>query len=142
MQQRSNLDVIKDFIRFINTGDSSIGETVISPDVVFHAPTSPLPMHGIESYYAVLDMMRGAMPDVHWEAEEFISQDNKVMVRFTMTGTQTRPFIGLPASGIAIKVTAINIYEISHGKIVREHGLPDLFSMLMQLGAIPVNSQN
>lgn len=94
-------------------------------------------MHGFQGYTTVLDMMRDAMPDVNWKAEEFIADDNKVMVRFTMTGTQTNPFMGMPASGKKICVTAMNIYELKDGKIVREHGLPDLFSMLIQLGAIP-----
>lgn len=133
-----NLEVMDKFIDFINTGDVPLGQSIISPDVVFYAPTSPDPMHGFQGYTAVLDMMRGAMPDVSWKAEEFIADDNKVMVRFTMTGTQTNPFMGMPASGEKVCVTAMNIYEFKEGKIIREHGLPDLFSMLVQLGAIPV----
>lgn len=132
-----NLEVMDKFIRFINTGNIALGQSIISPDVVFFAPTSPEPMHGFQGYTAVLDMMRGAMPDVSWKAEEFISEGDKVMVRFSMTGTQTSPFMGMPASGKKVSITAMNIYEFKDGKIVREHGLPDLFSMLAQLGAIP-----
>lgn len=133
-----NLAVMDKFIDFINTGDVALGQSIISPDVVFYAPTSPEPMYGFQGYTAVLDMMRGAMPDVSWKAEELIADDNKVMVRFTMTGTQTNPFMGMPASGEKVCVIAMNIYEFKEGKIIREHGLPDLFSMLVQLGAIPV----
>lgn len=135
--KKINLEVMDKFIRFINTGDLELGKSIISPDVVFYAPTSPEPMHGFQGYTAALDMMRGAMPDVRWKTEEFIADDNKVMVRFTMTGTQTNPFMGMPASGKTVCVTAMNIYEFKDGKIIREHGLPDLFSMLIQLGAIP-----
>lgn len=60
------------------------------------------------------------------------------MVRFTMSGTQTQPFMGMPATGTPIRVTAMNIYELRDGLIIREHGLPDLFSMLIQLGILPV----
>lgn len=133
-----NLAVMDKFIDFINTGDVALGQSIISPDVVFYAPTSPEPMYGLQGYTAVLDMMRGAMPDVSWKAEELIADDNKVMVRFTMTGTQTNPFMGMPASGEKVCVIAMNIYEFKEGKIIREHGLADLFSMLVQLGAIPV----
>lgn len=135
--KKLNLEVMDKFIRFINTGDVELGQSIISPDVVFYAPTSSEPMHGFQGYTAVLDMMRGAMPDVRWKAEEFIADDSKVMVRFTMTGTQTNTFMGMPASGEKVSVTAMNIYEFKDGKIIREHGLPDLFSMLIQLGAIP-----
>lgn len=139
MESKSlNLEEMDKFIDFINTGDVALGQSIISPDVVSYAPTSPEPMHGFQGYTAVLDMMRGAMPDVSWKAEEFIADDNKVMVRFTMTGTQTNPFMGMPASGEKVCVIVMNIYEFKEGKIIREHGLPDLFSMLVQLGAIPV----
>ncbi len=85
----------------------------------------------------VLAMMRGAMPDVQWRVEEMICEGDKVMCRFTMSGTQSQPFMGMSATGKPVSVTAMNIYEFKDGKIVREHGLPDIFSMLMQLGAIP-----
>lgn len=134
-----NKRVMEQFVRFINTGDVKLGETIISPDVLFFAPTSPEPMHGFKGYTDVLDMIRGAMPDVKWDVEEVIADGNKVMVRFTMSGTQTQPFMGMPATGKPIRVTAMNIYELKDGKIIREHGLPDLFSMLIQLGMIPVH---
>lgn len=33
-----NKQVMQQFIRFINTGDRSIGETIIAPEVIFYAP--------------------------------------------------------------------------------------------------------
>ena len=32
-----NKQVMQQFIRFINTGDRSIGETIIAPEVIFYA---------------------------------------------------------------------------------------------------------
>ncbi len=55
-----------------------------------------------------------------------------------MSGTQTQSFMGIPATDKSIRITAMNIYELKDGKIIREHGLPDLFSMLQQLGVLPV----
>ena len=133
-----NKKIMERFVEFINTGDIEIGKEIIAPDVVFYAPTSPEPLKGLEGYIAVLDMMRGAMPDVHWTVEETIAEGDRILVRFTMSGTQTQPFMGMPATGKSIKVTAMNIYHLRNGKIVLEHGLPDLFSMLVQLGMLPV----
>lgn len=130
-EREINMQVMERFIRFINTGDCGIGEGIISPE----------PMHGFKGYKDVLDMMRGAMPDVKWTAEEIIADGNKVMVRFTMSGTHTNPFMGMPATGRPISVTAMNIYELKDGKIIREHGLPDLFSMLIQLGMLSAPGQ-
>ncbi len=133
-----NRKTMERFVEFINTGDMEIGREVIAPDVIFHAPTSPEPMKGLDGYATVLHMMRGAMPDVHWTVEESIAEGNKIMIRFTMRGTQTNPLMGIPATGKSVCVTAMNIYELRDGKIIREHGLPDLFSLLGQLGVLPV----
>lgn len=138
MNIENNKTIMEQFVRFINTGDEAIGKAIISDDVVFYAPTSPEPMHGFSAYTGVLAMMRGAMPDVQWKVEEIIAEADKVMIRFTMSGTQSNPFMNMPATGKKVSVTAMNIYELKEGKIIREHGLPDLFSMLIQLGAIPM----
>ena len=113
----TNRQLIEQFLQFINTGDPVIGKPIISDDVIFYAPTSPEPMKGFESYMGVLAMMRGAMPDIQWKIEETISEGDKILVRYTMTG------------------------EFKDGKIIREHGLPDMFSLLMQLGVIPAPGQ-
>lgn len=136
-----NKQTMEQFVKFINTGDTVLGKEIIAPDVIFYAPTSPEPMRGFQGYVTVLNMMRGAMPDVHWDVEEIIAEGDKVMVRYTMSGTQTEPLMGIPATNKPIKVTAMNIYEIKDGKIVREHGLPDMFSLLIQLGVIPMPGQ-
>ncbi|MGL5253537.1 MAG: ester cyclase [Brevinema sp.] len=133
----ANKQVMVRFLEFINTGDRTIGEKIIDPNVVFYAPTSPEPLRGLDGYMAVLEMMRGAMPDVQWAVEEIIAENDKVMIRFTLRGTQTKPFMGMPATGKQVSITAMNIYQLKDQKIVLEHGLPDMFSMLIQLGAIP-----
>ena len=134
----TNKEIMQQFLQFINSGDPAIGKPVIDDDVIFYAPTSPEPMKGFEGYMGVLAMMRGAMPDIKWHIEEMIAEDEKVLVRYTMTGTQTQLLMGIPATGKSINVTAMNIYEFKDGKIIREHGLPDMFSLLMQLGVIPM----
>lgn len=137
----TNKKVMEQFVTFINTGDTVLGKEIISPDVIFYAPTSPDPLTGFQGYVDVLNMMRGAMPDVQWKPEEVIAEGDKVVIRFTMTGTQSNPFMGMPATNKPVSVTAMNIYELRDGKIVRENGVPDLFSMLLQLGMIPAPGQ-
>ena len=89
----TNRQLIEQFLQFINTGDATIGKPIISDDVIFYAPTSPEPMKGFEGYMGVLAMMRGAMPDIQWKIEETISEGDKILVRYTMTGTQTQPLM-------------------------------------------------
>lgn len=127
-------ELMQKFLLFINTCDRAIAEEIIDESVVFNAPTSPEPMRGIDAYIGVIQMMRSGMPDVQWRIEEMIAEDNKVVCRFTLTGTQSKPFFDIPATNKKVAVTAMNIYEFNEdSKIIREEGLPDLFSLFNQL---------
>lgn len=137
-ETEENRKVMELFLQFINTGERALGEKIIAPDVIFYAPTSSEPLRELDGYMAVLEMMRGAMPDVQWTVEETIAEKDKVMIRFTLQGTQTQSFMGMPATGKKVNITAMNIYQLKDGKIILEHGLPDIFSMLQQLGTIPI----
>lgn len=44
--------------------------------------------------------------------------------------------LGVPALGKQIKTIAMNFYRFAGGKIVEERELPDLFRMMVQIGAI------
>ena len=133
-----NKQVMQQFIRFINTGDRSIGETIIAPEVIFYAPTSPEPLHGFEGYMDVLRMMRGAMPDVQWNAEEVIAEGDKVMIRFHDERYSDPAFHGYARHRQTCPCDGHEHLRTEDSKIVREHSVPDLFSMLMQLGMLPV----
>ena len=82
-------------------------------------------------------MMRGGFPDIQWKLEETIAEGDMVAARFTMSGTHHGAFLGVPPTGRAIKVQAMNFYRLSGGKFVEERGQPDLLSLLQQIGAVP-----
>ena len=66
-----------------------------------------------------------------------VSEGNKVAARYTMRGTHDGNFMGVPATGRNIEVHSMAFYELSDGKFVKEQGLPDMLSLMMQIGAIP-----
>ena len=61
----------------------------------------------------------------------------QVAARFIMRGTHQGAFFGVPPTGKAIKVQAINFYSFSNGQIVEEYGQPDMLGLLQQIGAAP-----
>jgi steroid delta-isomerase-like uncharacterized protein len=84
-------------------------------------------------------MMRGGFPDIQWTLEEMVAEGDKVAARFTMRGTHRGTFFGVPPTGKAIQVQAMNLYRLSGGKFVEERGQPDLLSLLQQIGAVPAS---
>jgi len=66
-----------------------------------------------------------------------VAEDDKVAARFIMRGTHQGTFFGVPPTGKKIAVQAMNIYRLSNGMFVEEHGLPDMLGLLQQIGAVP-----
>lgn len=125
------------FLEFINSGHESIGQEIVSETAEFHVPLGGPPLQGLVGYMQILGMMRGAYPDIQWSLEESIVEDDKVVARFSISGTHRGTFLGFPASGKQIRSQALNIYRFDgDGKIIEERGLPDIFGMLVQIGAI------
>jgi steroid delta-isomerase-like uncharacterized protein len=137
MSAEANKLTMHRFVEFINTASAGLAEELISPNAVFHVPGRPEPMRGPAGYLAIIEMMRGGFPDIQWTLEEMVAEDDKVAARFTMRGTHQGTFMGVPPSGKKITVQAMNIYHLSDGKFVEEHGQPDMLDLLQQIGAVP-----
>jgi steroid delta-isomerase-like uncharacterized protein len=121
------------FVEFINSADEKLGDEIISPSATFHVPFLPDPVHGPSGYLEIIGMMRRAFPDVQWSLEETVIQGNTVAARFILRGTHRGDFLGVSATGKAIQTQAMNIYRFTNGQISEEHGLPDLFGLMMQI---------
>ena len=142
MSLESNTSVIRRFTsEFINASSPTVATELIAPAAVFHAPGMP-PLRGPDGYLALLGMLRGGFPDVQWTLEDVVAEGDKVAARFTMRGTHTGPFMGIPPSGKPFSVTSMGIYRIANGQIMEEHGLPDMLGILQQIGAVPPPASN
>jgi steroid delta-isomerase-like uncharacterized protein len=137
MTAESNKIVMRHFLEFINTASESLAQELISLDAIFHVPGRPEPMRGPAGYLAIIGMMRGGFPDIQWTLEEMVAEGDKVAARFTMRGTHRGTFFGVPPTGKTIAVQAMNIYRLSGGQFVEEHGQPDMLGLLQQIGAVP-----
>ena len=58
------------------------------------------------------------------------------MTRFTLRGTHTAPFMGIPPTGRAITVSAIVILTVEEEKVRHLRGIFDQVELLRQLGVV------
>ena len=82
------------------------------------------------SFYAAFDGLHHVVDDV-------VADDTRVVVRFTIRGTQTRPFFGIPATGKSIDVGAIAILQVESGLVTKLDAVFDEAGMLRQIGVLP-----
>ena len=80
----------------------------------------------------------GAFPDLTMQVDDIFGAGDKVVVRFTMTGTNSGPLFGLPPTGRKVTMTGIGIYRFApHGRIVEEWYENDAIGQMRQLGLLP-----
>jgi len=139
MPTADNKNVIKTFIEeVLNDGQFERLDELVLEDFV---ELDPLPgqSQGREGLREVLREMRAAFPDIHWVVDEMIGEGDKVCTRFTWTGTQRGPFLGVPATGRYVAVKGIVIDRLNGGKMADSRILMDTLGMMQQLGVVPAS---
>ncbi len=135
--ETGNKAVISMFVEeVINQGRLERADDLVAADFV---ELDPLPgqQQGRDGLKEVIGGIRAAFPDIHWVLDEMVAEGDKVVSRFTWTGTHRGVFFGIPATGKSISVKGVVIDHVVAGKMVDSRILMDSLSMLQQLGAIP-----
>ena len=123
---------------FNHTGDLDVAGEVYAPDFVGHDPTMPEGLQGIEAARQFAAGMRSAFPDLTCTIEEQIAEGEKVVTRWSASGTHQGETEGLGSpTGNQMEITGISIERISEGKVVESWDNYDAMGMMQQLGHIP-----
>jgi steroid delta-isomerase-like uncharacterized protein len=80
-----------------------------------------------------------ALADLQVTIEDMIAEGDKVVTRYTFSGTHQGDFLGIPASGKPFTVTGIWIHRLADGRIIegQRWGAWDALSFLKQVGYLP-----
>jgi len=82
-------------------------------------------------------MPSGSFPDARVTVEDQIAEGDKVMDRWTATGTQTGDLMGMLPTGRRIEISGITISRFSGGKIAEDWYQSEDLGMMQQLDVIP-----
>ena len=75
--------------------------------------------------------------DGHWQIEEIFSAGDRVVARWTGSGTHVGDMNGIAPTGNKVKVDAISIHRVDDGKISETWQVWDTLGFLQQLGVVP-----
>jgi steroid delta-isomerase-like uncharacterized protein len=120
-----------------NTGEiERIGEVYAADFVAHFPPSSEHPRReGLAGVRMGITRVRTAFPDWFEHVEDLIHAGDKVVTRYTSTGTHRGPFWGIAPTGRAVSVAEISIYRIANGRVAEQWCLVDELARLQQLGA-------
>jgi steroid delta-isomerase-like uncharacterized protein len=121
----------------INSGDIDGFAAHLADDFVEHEVTPGLAptKDGVKDFFR---MQLAAFPDLRMQAEDIVANDDKVVARVRLSGTNRGAFMGMPATGRSVDVQLIDMFLFGNDGLVREHwGVLDALSMMQQLGVVP-----
>jgi steroid delta-isomerase-like uncharacterized protein len=129
--------IIQRFIEeILNQKKVAVADEIVAEDFIELDPF-PGQVQGRQGLKDVLGMFFSGFPDMHWVIEEQIAEGDKVVTRFTWTGSQKGDFMGIPATGKQVKVKGVVIDRVVDGRMVDSRILMDTMGMMQQLGVVP-----
>ncbi len=91
---------------------------------------------GVDGVKKLIGEQIKAFPDWHITVDYWIQKEDKHIVRWTLEGTHTGEYCGIPPSGRKFKISGVDIETIVDGKITEHDGAEDMLSLLQQIGAV------
>ena len=119
-------------------GKVEIVEEILDPDFVCYDPNSEAgEVRGADTIKQEIEYFRNAVPDLTYTVEDQVSEGDKVVSRYTATGTHQGEFFGVAPTGNRIEMSGIQIDRFGEsGKMVEEWPEYDLLGAMKQMGAV------
>jgi len=121
-------------------GKLDVVDEVYATNFVPHLVGNP-DIRDIEGFKQLVTTLRTAFPDGHFTIDDIIAEGDKVVTRWTFTGTHKGELMGIPPTDKQATVTGIDIIRIASGKIVEGWTNMDTLGFMQQLGVIPPMGQ-
>lgn len=118
-----------------NARKNELAPDLFAADHVFHDPqvvAAPGPQGMADTVAVYQESLDG-----HWEIEEIFSAGDRVVVRWTGSGTHVGELNAIPPTGKTISVDAISIHRVTGNKISETWEVWDTLGLLQQLGVVP-----
>jgi len=113
-----------------NRGNYEVIDNLVSEDFVAHVGAT---RQDRDAFSAMIRSYRNGFSDYHCLINDQIAESDQVATRWTFSGTQDGPLMGMPPSGKRVTVTGVAIDRITDGKLVESWLEMDAQGMLHDL---------
>jgi steroid delta-isomerase-like uncharacterized protein len=121
-----------------NTGNTGLTKQIYTERAERRHPNSPEPVRGPDAIGKFVSEVHTGFPDFHIELKETVTEGDRTVYHWNVTGTHRGEFAGIPPTGKRISIDGLTMSRIEGGKIAGENVYFDRVAMLEQLGvAVP-----
>ena len=139
-----NIQLVRNVIDALNTGDTSRVSDFISPNYFNHeSQMDPVrsKMRGPQEFIDTVVNIRKAFSYLKYELADSIASNEKVISIVSVRGKHTGSFFGfIPPTGNKISYQAVHIFTIDDGKISEHMAIRDDLALMYQLGVVNASS--
>ena len=132
--EEQNRALVEKYIQVWNQFDMNALDEYLSPEFKVFIPSSAGEPMSLEQFREWIEGVFAGFPDSHYDIADIFCQGNRVCVRWTYTATHQGEWAGIPATGIAVTGSAIEIFRVENGKILEERSEMDALGLMQQLG--------
>jgi steroid delta-isomerase-like uncharacterized protein len=118
-------------------GNLDLAGEIFAPDHVNHDPNVPMEASGPEGMKRLFGMYKSAFPDGRLTIEDQIAEGDKVVSRWSASGTHQGEMMGIAPSDNRVEMKGITIDRFAEGKIAESWNNYDLLGLMQQIGALP-----
>jgi steroid delta-isomerase-like uncharacterized protein len=122
-----------------NQGNFAVLDELFATDYVGHESSTTI--QGQEGARQFISLYRSAFSDIHFTIEDMIAEGDKVVARWSVTGTHDGNLLGIPPTGKHTTGTGITIIRFVEGKDVEDWVNWDALGLMQQLGVVPMPGQ-
>ncbi len=122
-----------------NQGDFSQIETAVAPAyTIIHDPGDSWEGQTLDfaTFQERVMYSRNAFPDLRFDIQEMVAEDNKVVASWIMSGTHLGNLPQLPATGRSFSITGMTICYFEGGKVCGHWQAYDRLGFMAQMGLL------
>ena len=140
MRADENKAIVRRFIeQAFNEGNLAAIDELVASDYVIHVARTEVRGHNAVRKFVT--MYRTAFPDYHCTIDDQVAEGDKVVTRWTASGTQRGELAEIPPTGKHMTLPGVAVDRIANGKLVETWLQADMLGMMQQLGVIPAPEQ-
>jgi steroid delta-isomerase-like uncharacterized protein len=140
MNQTANKELARRYFELLDAHDLEAVVALTADDLKNHAAIPEA--QGKSGLRRILGKVLTAFPDASYRCQDVLADDDLVVCRVAMSGTNSGPVEFLrfpaPATNKRCETESIHIFRIASGKIVEHWAGRDDIGMLRQLGQLPL----
>lgn len=133
MSIEQNKAITRRVLDAFESGDTATLEDLVAEEFVQHGPNVPPTRADLFRFHAAFHT---AFPDGKFIVEDMIGEGEKVLIRWTMRGTQTGPWFGVAPTGRTVNFVGMDLWRYSEGRLAESWFVGDNLTLMKQLGIL------